>query len=57
MKPLEEQLEEIKRKMERQLAKGQNCEATNKKYRELLKDAKYYENQFKPKDYGRHNNV
>ncbi len=44
-------LEEIIKKMERQLSKGQNCEKTNDAYRKALKDAKYYENQFKPKDY------
>jgi len=53
MKPTEEQLEEIKKKMARQLEKGQNHEPTNDKYRQLLKDSKYYENQFKVKDYGR----
>jgi hypothetical protein len=41
--------------------KGTNSERVNKVYRNILKvkfkDSKYYENQFKPKDYGRHNNV
>jgi len=33
-------IEEIKKKMERQLAKGQNCEKTNDAYRKLLKEEK-----------------
>ncbi len=54
MKTIEEQLEEVKKKMARQLDKGQNCEKTNFLYRDLIKevlfkDSKYYENQFKPK--------
>ena len=32
-------LEEIKKKMQRQLEKGQNCEKTNTKYRELIKES------------------
>ena len=51
MKPIEEQLEEIKKKMARQLEKGQNDEKTNDTYRKLLKDADYYQNQFKPKSF------
>jgi hypothetical protein len=66
MMTTEHKLEEIKRKMKRQLEKGQNCEKTNDIYRELIakleqkkhlielmnmKDSKYYENQFKPKSY------
>jgi hypothetical protein len=57
MMTTEAKLEEIKRKMKRQLEKGQNCEKTNDIYRQLLKDSKYYENRFKPKGYGRYNNV
>ena len=60
------QLEIVERWMQRQLSMGWNCEKTNTKYRELIakleqkkilielmnmKDAKYYENQFKPKGY------
>jgi hypothetical protein len=56
MMTTEHKLEDIKRKMKRQLEKGQNCEKTNDIYRQLLKDSKYYENQFKPKDYGRTTN-
>jgi hypothetical protein len=56
MMTTEAKLEEIKRKMKRQLEKGQNCEKTNDEYRKLLKDSKYYENQFKVKDYGNKNN-
>jgi len=37
MKTEEEQLEEIKKKMQRQLEKGQNCEKTNTIYRQLIK--------------------
>jgi hypothetical protein len=41
--------------------RGTNKESVNKVHRKILsikfKDSKYYENQFKPKDYGRHNNV
>ena len=44
-------LDEIKKKMQRQLDKGQNCEKTNGIYRKLLKDANYYQNQFKVKDH------
>ena len=44
-----EAIETIKKKMERQLQRGQNCERTNAKYRTLL--AEYYENKFKNKDY------
>jgi hypothetical protein len=55
MMTTEAKLEEIKRKMKRQLEKGQNCEKTNDIYRQLLKDSKYYENQFKVKDYGKGN--
>lgn len=32
-------LEEIKKKMQRQLERGQNCEKTNTKYRELIKES------------------
>jgi hypothetical protein len=51
MKTKQERLEIIKRWMQRQLERGQNCERTNARYRELFKDAKYYENQFKVKGY------
>ena len=41
--------------------RGTNKESVNKVHRKILaikfKDSKYYENQFKVKDYGRHNNV
>jgi len=43
------QLEEIKKKMERLLSQGRNDEKLNEQYRKALKDANYYENQFKPK--------
>lgn len=36
-KSVDEQLEEIAKRMERQLQRGQNCEKTNSKYRELIK--------------------
>ena len=36
-KSVDEQLEEIKKRMDRQLQRGQNCEKTNSKYCELLK--------------------
>jgi hypothetical protein len=39
--------------------RGTNKESINKVYRKILaikfKDNKYYENQFKPKDYGKTN--
>ena len=39
--------------------RGTNSERVNKVYRNILaiKFKDYYENQFKPKDYGRYNNV
>jgi hypothetical protein len=55
MKTKQERVEIIKRWMQRQLERGHNCEKTNARYRELFKDSKYYENQFKPKDYGNRN--
>jgi hypothetical protein len=55
MKTKQERVEIIKRWMQRQLERGQNCERTNKRYIELFKEAKYYENQFKVKDYGQSN--
>ena len=36
MKPLEERIEEIQKKMDRKLSHGQNDEVLNSKYRELL---------------------
>lgn len=36
-KSVDEQLEEITKRMERQLQRGQNCEKTNSKYMELIK--------------------
>jgi len=51
-KTTEEQIQIIKRWMKRQYKRGENNEQTNDIYRKLLKDADYYKNQFKPKDYG-----
>jgi len=52
MKTIEQQNQIIKRWMKRQYKRGENNETTNDKCRKLLKDADYYKNQFKPKDYG-----
>jgi chorismate mutase len=53
MKTTEQKIQIIKRWMKRQYKRGENNEFTNSKYRQLLKDSKYYENQFKVKDYDR----
>jgi hypothetical protein len=53
MKTTQQKIQIVKRWMKRQYKRGQNCERTNAKYRTLL--AEYYENQFKPKDYGKTN--
>jgi len=44
-------LQRIKRIMLFNYNRGVNKESVNNVYRKLLKDANYYENQFKPKDY------
>jgi len=53
MKTTEQKIQIIRRWMKRQYKRGENNELTNNKYRQLLKDSKYYENQFKIKDYGK----
>ena len=53
MKTTHQKLQIVKRWMKRQYKRGENNETTNKRYRTLL--AEYYENQFKPKDYGKTN--
>jgi hypothetical protein len=54
-------LQRINRILAWNYKRGTNKESVNKVYRNILaikfKDSKYYENQFKPKDYGRYNNV
>ncbi len=48
-------LQRIKRILQFNYVRGVNKESVNKVYRKVLKekfkDAKYYENQFKPKDF------
>lgn len=67
------ELQRIKIVLNYYYRKGTNSERVNKVYRNILKakleqkkhlielmnmkDSEYYENQFKAKDYGRHNNV
>jgi len=57
MRPLEERIADIQAKIQRDLDRCQVNEETITKYRALLKqkftlkDASFYENQFKAKDY------
>lgn len=58
MKAIDEKIEEVEKIMLKEYNRGQCNEVTNNKYRQLLKEknkvlknAEYYKNQFKPKDY------